>query len=74
MFHVKLTLLAVIATVIIASTNAKQLEIEPRIKNGQYAERGQFPFFVYLEMQSTLLTVIFQENSQFNPTKQQVTI
>lgn len=60
MFHMKLALLAVIAILAKAETNAKQIDIEPRIKNGQYAERGQFPFYVYFEAISSLLTVNFK--------------
>lgn len=66
MFHVKLVLLAVIAVSAIANTNAKPNKIESRIKNGQHAERGQFPFYVYLEAKSSLLTVIFPANSTFS--------
>lgn len=65
MFHVKLVFVAVIAVLAIANANAKPNVIESRIKNGKYAERGQFPFYVYLEAQSSLLTVIFQANSTF---------
>lgn len=65
MFHVKLIFLAVIATLVIADTNAKQISIEPRINNGQFADRGQFPFYVYLEVTSSLLTVIFQKATLF---------
>lgn len=68
MFHARLALLAVIAILVIAKTNAQQIDIEPRIKNGAYAERGQFPFYVYLEVLSTLLTVIFKKEQSISKT------
>lgn len=46
MLKFKLVFLAVVAILIIANTNAKKIEIKPRIVNGQNAERGQFPFYV----------------------------
>lgn len=56
----KVVLLAVIAILVAANTNAKQIQIEPRIVNGQDAVRGQFPFYVFLEViTSSLIIVIF---------------
>lgn len=58
MFQIKLEFLAVLAVLIVANTFAKQnVEIEPRIILGQDAVRAQFPFFVFLEIESTMLTV-----------------
>lgn len=54
MIHRKLMLLLV-ALLIINSAFAKhvnKIEIEPRIVNGFDAVRGQFPFYVYLEIES----------------------
>lgn len=45
MLHVKLILLAVVVTLATA-----QYKIEPRIVQGHDAIRGQFPFYVYLEV------------------------
>lgn len=51
MFQTKLILLIVVA--LIATSKAfreHQLKIEPRIVEGHNAERGQFPYYVYLEI------------------------
>lgn len=60
MFQIKLVLLAVIAISVVANTYAKHMKIEPRIVNGLTAERGQFPFYVFLEVHSSLWIVIFK--------------
>lgn len=52
MFHTKLMLLAIVA--LLASAQAfdlDQYEIESRIVQGQPAARGQFPYYVFLEIQ-----------------------
>lgn len=56
----KLVFLAVVAILGITNTNAKNVEITPRIINGQDAERGQFPFYVYMEVHTTFFIVIAQ--------------
>lgn len=60
MLQLKLVFLAVVAIVSIANTNAKKIEITPRIVNGQDAERGQFPFYVYMEVLTSFFIVILQ--------------
>lgn len=59
MFQIKLGFLAVLAIFLIPhSTFAKQTgQIEPRIIFGNTAIRGQFPFYVYLEIISTFLNL-----------------
>lgn len=46
MFHTKFLLVAVIATLVTA-----EYQIQPRIVQGHDAVRGQFPFFVFLEVE-----------------------
>lgn len=60
MFELKLVFLAVVGILSIANTNAKKIEITPRIVNGQNAERGQFPFYVYMEVRTSFFIVILQ--------------
>lgn len=47
MFHTKSIFLAVIAALV----TVQAYEIDPRIVQGQPAARGQFPYYVFLEIQ-----------------------
>lgn len=47
MFHTKSIFLAVVAVL----ATAQAYELEPRIVQGQAAARGQFPYYVFLEVQ-----------------------
>lgn len=58
MFQIKVLFFAVIAVFVLANTYAKQIEIEPRIINGHDAERGQFPFYVYLEVITSAFLIV----------------
>lgn len=58
MFQIKVLFLAVIAIFVIANAHAKQIEIQPRIINGQDVERGQFPFYVYLEVLTSSFIIV----------------
>lgn len=52
MFQIKLLLLAVIVALSIASPfDIEEFDIESRIVNGKASARGQFPFYVFLEVQ-----------------------
>ena len=62
MFQIKLLSLALLAmaTLVIANTNAKHTGITPRIVNGENAIRGQFPFYVHVQVITrAFLIVIF---------------
>lgn len=53
MYQTKLLLLSVTALLITNGVFAKQrYEIEPRILKGQDAVRGQFPYYVFLDIES----------------------
>lgn len=56
MFRVNCGLFTLLA--LVAGTFAKQnVEIQPRIILGQEAVRAQFPYFVFIEVDTTVLRV-----------------
>ena len=55
MSHLKSISLAVIALTVISNVYARnESKIEPRIVGGHDAERGQFPFYVYLKFPQSI--------------------
>lgn len=56
MFQIKLIFLAVIVALsTVNSFDSEEFDIESRIINGQPSARGQFPFYVFLEIELSRL-------------------
>lgn len=62
MLQLRLILLPVIAILTIANTNAKKVDITPRIVNGKNAERGQFPFYVFMDVTTRKFFIVISRN------------